>query len=348
MTDRGGRAPVRRIRVSLPQPTWPALFRQTPAGAGVWGECSFVAPAAPGADEPDYWLVFEGLPEPEDAQVAPGRTIFVTAEPEAKRWYQPGFLAQFGLVVTPQRRIDGLNVVHAQPALPWHVGIRRMRGHGGEQLDEDVAVLGYDDLRTARPEKTRELSVVCSAKDGTDGQRLRLSLVERLQGHFGARLDWFGRGIRPIEDKWDAVAPYRFHLSLENTAEPDYWSEKLSDAYLGGAFPLYWGCPNIANYFAADSFLPIDPADVAGTIALIERVLSEGITPAREAAVARARTQVLERYNLFPTIAALLERCPDGDPRTVRLRPEREFVPRQPLWRRAAGRARRAVRAHRR
>jgi hypothetical protein len=42
---------------------------------------------------------------------------------------------------------------------------------------------------------------------------------------------------------------------LENSQSPHYWTEKLTDAYLGWAFPLYVGCPNVGDYFAKESFL---------------------------------------------------------------------------------------------
>jgi hypothetical protein len=337
----------RRIRFSHTMGDWP-LARQTPGGRGVWGDCIFLSPDAPGADEPDYWLVYEELGAAEEARVAPGRVVFVTGEPEAKRYYAPEFLAQFGLVVTSQARIQGANVVHTQPALPWHVGVRRHTRGRGDPLGRDFATLGYDELRTADPDKPRELSLVCSAKRDVEGQRRRLAFAERLQEHFGARLDWFGRGTRPIEDKWDAVAPYRFHVVLENTVEADYWSEKLADAYLGLAFPLYWGCANLEDYFDADSFVALDLERPEDAIAAIERALAEGVTPVRAAAVARARDAVLDRYNLFPAIAGLLDECPDGPPHRVKLRPAASFVPGAPLWRRAASPVARALRSQRR
>src|SRR6266545_658037 len=318
------------IRLSHNIGDWP-LLRQTPGGRGIWGDCLFLPTASSSYEEPDFWVVYDGLPEPEEANVIPGRVIFVTGEPEAFHAYQPDFLAQFGLVVTPHHRIQGTNVVHTQPALPWHIGVRRQVGQGGDSLAHDVARLGYDDFRAARFEKAHDLSVVCSAKSQLEGHRVRLAFVEGLKKHFGDRLHWFGRGIQPIEDKWDAIAPYRFHVSLESSREPHYWTEKLADAYLGGACPLYSGCRNLHDYFERDAFVPIDLDDPRGAIRTIERALAEGITSAREQALARAKAQVLDRYNLFPMIASILGRCPDGERQAVLLRPESYFGSRSPL-----------------
>jgi hypothetical protein len=303
------------IRLSHNLGSWP-LLRQTPEGRGVWHGAAFLPEGAAGRDEPDYWLVYDGLVAVEEARVPSARVILVTGEPAAVRTYRSGFLQQFGLILTSQVRIKGRNVVHTQPSLPWHVGVRR------EQND---VTLTYDDLRSAPISKTRDLSVVCSVKTDTDGQRRRLAFVEQMKAHFGDRLDWFGRGVREVDDKWDAVAPYRFHLSLENSAERDYWTEKLSDAYLGGAFPVYWGCTNVFDYFPPQAVARIDVGHPTGAIATIEELLAEGLTTERQNALGKARRDVLDRYNLFASIGSLLERCSNGATRAITLRPESDF-----------------------
>jgi len=311
---------------------WP-LFRQSPRGAGVWGDAAFV-PSSEDTSAFDYWVVVDDLKAPEQALVPPERVVLVTCEPTPMRLYHPRFLEQFGLIVTTQERIDGPNVLHTQLGLPWHVGVRRRVGQGGGTLTDDVATLGYDELRVIALEKSRELSVVCGGEERTEGQRLRLALIDRLQAHFGSRLDVYGRDSNPVEDKWDAVAPYRFQLVLENSAEPHYFTEKLTDAYLGGCFPLYWGCPNLDDYFERDAYEPIDVHDPDGAIATIERVLGEGVTPVRAAALERARHAVLEHYNLFPALLSVLAHCPAGQPRRVRLKSQAAF--RRGPWRRRA------------
>src|SRR5437667_94736 len=84
-----------------------------------------------------------------------------------------------------------------------------------------------------------------------------------------AALDVSGRGIRAIEDKADGILPYRYHVALENSQFPDYWTEKLADAFLGFAHPLYWGCPNLERYFPAQSFTALNIHDPAQAIAAI-------------------------------------------------------------------------------
>ena len=104
-------------------------------------------------------------------------------------------------------------------------------------------------------------------------------VVERLVRHFGSRLSRYGRGFKPIPDKAEAILPYRYHITLENSSVKDYWTEKLADAYLGGAYPLYWGCPNLADYFPSDAFTMIDIDDPDTAIATIEKAIDNDYFP---------------------------------------------------------------------
>jgi hypothetical protein len=73
-------------------------------------------------------------------------------------------------------------------------------------------------------------------------------------------VDLFGRAARPIDDKWDGLAPYHFSLAIENTVATDYWTEKVADCFLSWTCPIYNGAPNLADFFPRDSFIQIDIA----------------------------------------------------------------------------------------
>jgi hypothetical protein len=40
-----------------------------------------------------------------------------------------------------------------------------------------------------------------------------------------------------------------FHIAIENTSHPNYFTEKIIDCLLFKTVPIYWGCPNIGEYF---------------------------------------------------------------------------------------------------
>jgi hypothetical protein len=176
------------------------------------------------------------------------------------------------------------------------------------------------------PAKPKLISVIASDKAFTVEHRYRREFVAALETAFVGRLDVFGRGIQDIEDKWDAIAPYKYHVVLENGAFTDYWTEKISDAYLGWSFPLYMGCPNLDAYFPAQSFARLAWGDTAGALSAVERVLSMDPYQSALPKIEAARRQCLDAYNFFPYLAGVCDGLPAaGKPELVTLSPEAEY-----------------------
>jgi hypothetical protein len=309
-------------------PHLPELLRQSPGGSGIWGNYRFVTD--PALDRCDLWVVFDGLMRSETVRCPVGATLLITGEPPSFKRYAPRFVAQFGTVLTCQHEIRHRRRILRQQALPWHIG-RRQLAHQTLGFTND-----YDRLRSLRSfPKSRRVSVITSDKTLTPGHQRRLDFVNRLRAHFGDRLDVFGRGLCEIEDKWDAIAPYEYHITLENNVVPDYWTEKLADAFLGGAYPLYAGCPNIHDYFPRECLRVLDYDDPDSSIAIIEECLSSDVAARSRDAILAARDLVLDRYNFFPTVVALAERLvrPDAQAAPTTLRPEADLPPAElPNW----------------
>jgi len=40
-----------------------------------------------------------------------------------------------------------------------------------------------------------------------------------------------------------------FHIAVENVKHNNWYTEKIGDAFASKTVPIYWGCPNIDNYF---------------------------------------------------------------------------------------------------
>jgi len=154
--------------------------------------------------------------------------------------------------------------------------------------------------------KSKLMSVITSSKDFTEGHQKRLNFVRRLKDYFGADIDVFGRGIREVDDKWDAISPYKYHIALENSVYPHYWTEKLADVYLSGAYPIYYGCPNLEDYFPAASCTQINIDDEEGAIRTIQECIREQRYEASLDRIIEARNLVLDRYNLFALITQLV------------------------------------------
>ncbi len=265
----------------------------------MWGETCYTIDAEP-ASTPDWLVVYEGWPGDELVTNVPlERRIFVTGEAESFHKYQPKFLAQFGSVITTQRLIRHPGVIYSQVAINWFAGVL-FKGPRGPF----VPMLSFADFVAGNPFKTKLCSVICSDRSVTRGHRERLHFVEQLREALGDQIDFFGRGIRPLGDKDEALADYRYHIALENSSHIDYWSEKLADPFLRGCFPIFSGCPNVADYFPQGSYITIDITKPKQAIAIIASVLQSDIDRTNTQALAEAKRRVLWEHNVF----ALLER----------------------------------------
>lgn len=277
---------------------WP-WQRQIPGADSVWGETRYALDCEPDS-VPDWLVVYEGWATKDFVTTVPrGRRIFITGEPESFHRYQPGFLDQFGHVITTQRRIKHPGVIRSQVAINWFAGVR-FNGVQGPH----TAVLRFEDLAAGNPQKARLCSVVSSTKAVTAGHRQRLAFVLKLKEALGDRIDVFGRGFHEIADKDEALASYRYHIALENSSHPDYWTEKLADPYLRGCFPIYAGCPNLGDYFPEGSWVSIDISRPDEAIARIREILDSDLDRQRAAELAEAKRRILWEHNVF----ALLER----------------------------------------
>ena len=300
----------------------PPLERQIPGDS--WGKHTFFINKD--IAECDFWVVFEGLNETETVTCKKGGKILFTGEPPAIKKYDENFLQQFDYVVTSHKKINHDRVIRKQQSLPWFVGMR-YDPKKGEWLDGYSK--DFNELKEIESvEKTKLASVICSDKAGTSGQRKRLRFLKGLKKNLGDRIDFFGGGFQAVPDKWDAIAPYKYHICLENTATKDYWTEKISDSYLGLSYPIYWGCTNINDYFSEDSYAYIDVDNPDKAVQDVKKILDSNTYRENLANVKKAKDLVLDTYNFFPNVVNLIENSilQEGFKKEYKLHPERSRV----------------------
>lgn len=287
----------------------PVWLRQFPGRNPVWGNCQFIFDK----DERNYdWLVADNdMPakDGDDQRTAfeelacpPEHTLFITREPSSISTYGTDFLKQFGYVLTGQEdwAIKHPGKIHSQPALRWYYGDTALNGY--------IDLRDYDFIATHPPtNKTKTISTVCSAKAQKHTiHHKRLKFTERLCAAL-PELDWFGAGIKKVTDKAEALDAYKYHIAIENHICDHWWTEKLSDSFLGHTLPFYYGAPNAADYFPADSFIPIDINDFEESLKTIHNAIENNEYERRQDAIQEARRLALEEYSTFPTVSKIIE-----------------------------------------
>lgn len=279
------------------------MFRQTKGGKGVSSNGKYQFFIDEEVDSPDFWVIQgKGIRKPQTCHVAPENTLLLTTEPKSVLVYPKRYIKQFGKICTCQEQTKHRDVVFGPAILPWFVGFTE------DKNDKCSYSLTYDDLMEApAPKKNKLISVITSNKAFTQGHLDRIEFVEKLKARYGDEVDVFGRGFRDFDDKWDVLAPYKYHISIENSSQPYYWTEKISDCFLAETFPIYYGCTNLSDYFPKEAFQPIDILDFDAAIATIDRLLAKDAYAQSTHALHQCKQMVLNQYNMFDYIGSLLD-----------------------------------------
>lgn len=272
-------------------------LRRFPNRNPVWENCRFIFDRE--CREYDWLVVYDDMPRdfPDEPLACPREhTLLITGEPSSITCYGRSFLAQFGHVLTSQEpwALKHPGVIRRQAGLLWYYGGPDQRGT-------------YDHLAgTPPPVKTKAISTVCSDKAMRHTlHSLRLDFTRRLMSEL-PELDVFGYGMGHLDNKADAIDPYRFHLVIENHSCSHHWTEKLADAFLGYSIPIYFGCTNLAGYFPEESYVSIDIRNYPESLARIRSLVSVDEYGKRLPALIEARRRVIDKYSTFAQIADLI------------------------------------------
>jgi hypothetical protein len=102
--------------------------------------------------------------------------------------------------------------------------------------------------------KTKLVSMIASNKTMCNEHIYRQQIIQK----FSNECDHFGRGHRPIDNKEDGLKDYCFSFAMENATYPNMFTEKITDCFMTGTIPIYYGIPNIGDYFNIDGIIILD------------------------------------------------------------------------------------------
>lgn len=266
------------------------LINQSPNNTGIWKGVAFYF--QPNATY-DVVLVLNFIDTKVQVHCIPENVWAVMQEP-----FIPGIFdwmtsshSKYSKVFTHFiPRIDNKRkYVKFHPIVPWHVG------------------KSYDELVSVNcPVKEKKLSIIVSNLSVFDGHKKRLSFLDVLRNS-EINLDIFGKGINFIESKWDGLAKYKYSIVIENSLNEDYWTEKIADCFLSWTVPIYYGCPNIGNYFPENSFILIDINDPITAVYKIKDIIENDDWSKRFEDLKIARELVLNKYQFFPQIVSIID-----------------------------------------
>ncbi len=111
--------------------------------------------------------------------------------------------------------------------------------------------------------KSKLCSMLASDKLMVEGHRIRHEYAQKFKDH----LDLFGGACgsprigsrtNALPDKGPGLMPYMFSITMENCQESLYYTEKLTDCFVTGTVPVYWGSEDIGEIFDERGIIILD------------------------------------------------------------------------------------------
>ena len=254
----------------------------------------------------DFWLVFEDLDKDiEYCKVPKKNVIYLNTETSFKKRhffqdYMHSYISQFGTIYSCYP-MNHNNLNNTIPFLPWMI-------HANYEASPfDFSKMSFKTLgKNNELNKTIDLSVICSNKKNTENHELRIEFLKILKSHFGSKLHWYGAGFEDIERKSKVIFDSKYHLVLENDSKNNLISEKLFDAFLGESFPIYYGAPNVSDYFLKESYKSIDINNIDESIKTIEDLIESNVYLEKIDELRDSKSKVLNEYNFINRISEIV------------------------------------------
>jgi hypothetical protein len=114
------------------------------------------------------------------------------------------------------------------------------------------------------------------------------------------------RGSLPPRDKTGGLLPYRYTIAVENSAHPNYCTEKMFDALLAECLPFYWGCPNLEDYIDPRAFIRLPLDDLEASRHIVAEAIAGDEWSRRIEAIRHEKRRILDELQFFPVLARVI------------------------------------------
>ena len=129
----------------------------------------------------------------------------------------------------------------------------------------------YTNIDTTK--KDFAISTLVGFKSMTEGHKIRQHLYFSQQAFESLPMLFFRSCTYPllpeitrnpilvskdIAAKYILFERFQFHLAIENSRQENYFTEKLIDCLVSKTIPIYYGCPNIGDYFDTSGWILLE------------------------------------------------------------------------------------------
>jgi len=109
-------------------------------------------------------------------------------------------------------------------------------------------------------EKTKNISMLFGTKRATRGHQIRWEIWDKLGDKHG--IDYYGAQGTPVNYGWQTklqvLKDYKYSIVIETCREKNLFTEILLDCFALGTIPIFWGAPNIGEYFEGMGILSFE------------------------------------------------------------------------------------------
>ena len=99
--------------------------------------------------------------------------------------------------------------------------------------------------------KSKLISMIASNKIMCSEHLYRQQMINK----YNSQCDHFGRGFKELANILDGLKDYCFSFVFENATYSNMFSEKITNCFMCGTIPIYYGMSNIGEFFNPDGII---------------------------------------------------------------------------------------------